>query len=94
MPFSESDRLRHQLAAETKLAELDLHEDVAELHDAAVGAERARFAAWYRELIGVHPDRRRELRDAVARIEARGERPVADAVREIGQTPNPSSAGT
>ena len=33
MPFNEADRLKHQLAAETKLAELDLHEEVAELHD-------------------------------------------------------------
>jgi hypothetical protein len=92
VPFSEHDRLRHQLAAETTLAELDLYEDVAELHDTAVGAERDRFAAWYRTLVGVHPDRRQDLRAVVKRIEADGNRLVEDVVREFGQTSNPSSA--
>ena len=63
--------------AELKLELLDVHEDVAEFYDQETLPEyRKRFAESYRRLVGVHPARRDEFRDALIRIRDGGGMPV------------------
>jgi hypothetical protein len=61
--------LREALQAECKLAELDLYEDLAALHDEETcPVLRRYFAERYATILGVQPDRREELRSALEPI--------------------------
>lgn len=65
--------LRAQDDAEVKLAEIDLHEELAELYEAEACPQlRRQFAELYRRLIGVYPEQRRELQEAMGQILAGG----------------------
>jgi hypothetical protein len=79
--YESNRRYLEELKAERKLAELDLYEDLAGLHaEETCHLLKARFAERYRELIGVHPDRRDELREAMERVRDGGGAEVADVI--------------
>jgi hypothetical protein len=86
MPFSESDRYRHMLQAETALTKLDLFEDVAQLHaEATCDADRRHYAALYRQLLGFHPDQRNHVRDSLEHVKQAGHRPVQDLINDFAR---------
>ena len=68
-PTLSAQELREQMNAETRLAKLDLFEDLAELHDTEVVLqERVRLSAQYQACVGVPPQQRNEFRAAMERI--------------------------
>jgi hypothetical protein len=76
-----ADELREQLRAETRLAKLDLFDDLAELHDTAMTErERQAFAERYRDYVGVLPARRAMFRLALEKILAGDGSTVAQVV--------------
>jgi len=79
--YESNRRHREELRAEQKLAEMDLYEDLAALHEEETcNVLKARFAERYRELIGVHPDNRDQLREAMERVRDGGGADVADVI--------------
>lgn len=73
------------LDAEAKLADIDLLEDLAMLHDTETCPKfRRRLAEQYRRAVGVPPERREELRRALQRLCATGQRKIADAIACYG----------
>ena len=86
MPFSEADRYRHMIDAELALARMDLFEDLAQLHaEEECAAERARYAALYRDLLGFYPDQRDRVREGLEHIQAEGNRPVPDLLHDFAR---------
>jgi hypothetical protein len=82
------------LAAESRLARMDLHEDFAELYETEDSdVLRRRFAKRYRELIGIDPNRRAELRGELERVRDSGSLPVEQVIERLNrpQASGPSS---
>jgi hypothetical protein len=83
-PTAES--LLEALRAEERLARMALVEDMGVLADTEASPRlRRKFAAQYRRVIGVNPERRRELRIALEGVKAGGGRPVADVIDSINR---------
>ncbi len=84
------DRTSHQMSAEAwleetraeaKLAQMDLAEDLGVLSDSEECPRlRRTLAEQYRQVIGVAPQYREQLRIALERVKAGGGMPVADVV--------------
>lgn len=73
--------LHQALDAECKLAEMDLYEDLALLHDdEPCPILRRWYAERYRKLIGVLPQRRLELQHALERVREDGTPPVREII--------------
>jgi len=65
----EGKRYREEIEAERLLARLDLFEEMAELAESEyVERVRERLCARYRELLGIEPERRSELKAALTRV--------------------------
>lgn len=76
-----ADDYREALNADCKLAELELYDDLAALHDEETCPRmRQLYAQRFRELVGVHPDQRDEFQQALERIRDGGGVPVQDVV--------------
>lgn len=81
LPPLSADELLEQFRAETRLANMDLFEDLAILYETETTASlRKKFAQRYLRLIGVVPEQRQEFRAALKRIVAGGRQPIADVV--------------
>jgi hypothetical protein len=81
------------LRAEAKLARLDLHADLAELHDTETCPRlRRSFADKYRKVIGVFPHQREALRAGLERIRDGGKMSVNDLIAALDSAqPNGTS---
>lgn len=76
-----AEHYREKLKARATLARMRLHEGLAERWERAVSPSlQAEYAQRYRQLIGVVPTLRGELRAALERIEDGGLMPVADVI--------------
>jgi hypothetical protein len=105
MPWTPRDefgkRLNEQFNAELLLCKMDQCEELAESYDEMSRGDvcetnewevkffRQRHAKLYRETIGVAPERRRELRAALDRIQATGQQSV-QAVLAVLNSPEES----
>ena len=79
-----ADDYREALRAETLLARMDWFEECAGWHDAETYTEiRRKLAESYRKAIGVHPDKRRELRKALEGVRDGGGMPVDDVIQSL-----------
>ena len=79
-------RIDDSLKAELVLADMELCEDFALLFkDETCPELRAWFARKYERLIGVHPDARGELGQALERIAAGGGAAVTDVIDQCGR---------
>ncbi len=85
---------REALAAEAKLAAMELASEYADLREAeACPRLRAHFAAQYRRMIGVDPTKRDDLAVALRGIRDGGRRSVDEVLAELTRTgPPPPSA--
>jgi hypothetical protein len=73
---------------------MDLFEDFADLHDTEPTPQMRRYYAHrYRELIGVHPDQRQELREALQRVVNGGGSAVNDVIDLIRRAYENTSRG-
>lgn len=76
-----ADELLEAIRAEAMLAEMDFHEDLAELAESDTDAATRRdFAETYRKLIGVHPTQRTTFREGLERVRDGGGMPIADLI--------------
>ena len=72
--------------AELQLLKLDAHEDLAVFYEQETSEYlRSVFAEKYRTVVGVHPDRRDEFRDALLRVQDGGGMPVADLIEVLNR---------
>lgn len=85
IPPLTADELHEQLRAEVRLSQIELFEDLAELHDTEPSVRlRAEFAERYRRGVGVYPALRQEFKAAMERIVAGvGNRPIADIIESL-----------
>ena len=84
---------REQLDAEYVLAVMEEYADLAELWEAETCPELRRdFAEQYREIIGVPPERREELRTAMERIREGVRARVQDVRESLRSQPNGSGS--
>lgn len=93
--YASADRLIEALRAEELLCRMELVEDLG------VGFEtetnqllRDQYAAWYREAIGVRPERRMALREELDRVIQVGDPPVAHVVQELSDHVSSKSSST
>jgi hypothetical protein len=76
-----ADDLLEQLRAESRLANMDLAEDLASVYETeATQALRARYADAYLRCVGVVPEQRSDFREALQWIVAGGRQSVADVI--------------
>ena len=76
--------LHEALRADVKLAELDLYADLAAFWEEETVPElRQQHAAWYRQLLGVHPAKRDAFREGLLRISVGRGTPVEDLAELI-----------
>ena len=92
--FNAEHRMREKLKAKSMLAKMGVQEPLVERWEARLDlpgrdAEfwRERFAASYRQIVGVHPLQREVLRTELAELSKYGDVSVADAVRKIDRLP-------
>ena len=82
-----AEELHEGLRADVKLAELELYADVAALWEEETVPElRQQHAAWYRQLLGVHPAKRDAFREGLIRISGGGGMPVEDLADLINRS--------
>ena len=93
MTLPASERFRNQLQADTLLKKIACHESIAQKWErTAVEREVALFASIYRRLVGVAPERRRNLVAALQPVREDGHRSVHDVIAHVNQL-KPSSGG-
>jgi CO dehydrogenase/acetyl-CoA synthase alpha subunit len=94
MPIPEHESLMNQIHAEAKLAALDVYDDLGELFDEEVGRQRDYLRRRFRQLVGVDPEQRHDLRRVLQRVEQTGQITVDEAVHHVNQTAKPSSSAS
>jgi hypothetical protein len=79
-----ADQLREQLKADVCMADLDLFEDLADLHDTEGSAKlRVEFANRYRKILGVNPPQRHKFKEGLQGILDGNGKFIADVISEI-----------
>lgn len=79
--FRSADAYRESLEARKTLAQMKLHERLAQTCDQMTAQSlREQFAESYREVIGVYPDQREEFRQALERVKAGAGMTVQDVI--------------
>jgi hypothetical protein len=79
-----ADELVEAIRAKAVLADMDFHEDLAELFETEPDALlRREFAERYRSLIGVYPTQRHIFREGLERVRELGGTPVASMIEAL-----------
>lgn len=85
IPPLSADQLREQLRAERVLADMELMEDLAQLHETELNpAFRQEFADRYRRVLGVAPRHRMRFREELEKILHDSGGSVAEAIEGLG----------